>query len=395
MAEDQTLPDAAGGGDAPVETTLHDDISQAVEQIETRDAPPAPGAPAKTPPAGGDPAAAPAPGERARGPDGRFAPAADAPAKAPAKAPAAPAAPGLAQPPKPAPAIGQQPQAQPAAPALRAPASWKPAAREHWAKLPPDVQQEVVRREVETARTLQESSRAREALSYVQQAIGPFAQNIHASGTDAISMIGNLMKADNTLRHGSISDKASLVADIIKNYGVDITALDRVLAGAQPSADPSAMLADQLRRDMDARLQPVMQFFQTMHGARQQRVEQINTEAATEVEAFAADPAHEFYEDVRAEMADIIDLYTQRGASISLQDAYDRAIKLNPQVSEIVTARAEQERASAAASAAQRARRTAAGSISSAPAPAGVAPGPAGDDRRSSIEAAWDSASSG
>jgi regulator of protease activity HflC (stomatin/prohibitin superfamily) len=88
-------------------------------------------------------------------------------------------------------------------------------------------------------------------------------------------------------------------------------------------------------------------------------------------------------------MADIIDLYTQRGATISLQDAYDRAIKINPQVSDIMSKRAEAERVNAAAAAAQRARRTAA-SIGGSAAPAGAGPGPAGDSRRAEIEAAWD-----
>ena len=268
--------------------------------------------------------------------------------------------------------------------------SWKPGAREHWAKLPGDVQQEVVRREAEVARSMQESARAREALSHVQQMIAPYAQNIAASGADAVTQIGNLLKADNILRHGSIAERAGLVADIIKQYGVNIEALDRVLAGQQPSADPNAQFADQMRRELDSRLQPVMQYFNQMRGARESQLARINSEAATDVEAFGNE--HEFFHDVRGDMADIMDMFTRRGQAISLQDAYDRAIKINPQVSEIIAKRAEAERASAAAQAAQRAKRAAA-SITSAPAPAGAGPGPAGDDRRAQIEQAWDSSS--
>jgi hypothetical protein len=253
------------------------------------------------------------------------------------------------------------------------------------------VQQEVVRRETEVGRTLQESARSREALAQVQGVLGPFAANIRAAGVDAITAMGNFFKADNTLRHGSISEKAQLVADIIKNYGVDIKALDSTLAGQPAQADPNAELADRLRREMREQLQPVLQHFSHMQGQRQRALAQINGDATTEVENFGQDAAHEFFEDVRVEMADIIDLYTQRGQPITLQDAYDRAIKLNPQVSEIIAKRAEAERVNAQAAAAQRARRTAA-SISGSPAPAG-SPGPASDDRRGAIEAAWDSAS--
>jgi len=256
------------------------------------------------------------------------------------------------------------------------------------------VQQEVIRRESEVARTMAESHKAREALTHVQGALAPFVQNINATGRDAITAMVDLFKADNTLRHGSIQEKAALAADIIKSYGVDITALDAVLAGQQPAADPNAALAEKLRREMQAQLQPVLGYFNKIQGARQQTLQQINTDAASEVETFQTDGAHEFFDDVRQDMADIIDLFTARGHSITLQDAYERAIRINPQVSDIVAKRAEAERVNAAAAAAQRARRTAA-SIGGSPAPAGAGPGPAGDDRRAALEAAWDQTSSG
>jgi hypothetical protein len=256
------------------------------------------------------------------------------------------------------------------------------------------VQQEVVRREMEVGRALQESSQARNALSHVQSALAPYAANIQATGGDAIACMISLFRADHVLRHGSLAEKAHMAADIIKNYGVDLATLDSVLAGQQPQADPNAALADKLRREMQAQLQPVLQYFGGIQGQRQQALQQINQNASSEVAAFGQDAAHEFYEDVRNDMADIIDLYTARGASISLQEAYERAINLHPQVREIVAKRAEAERASAAAQAAQRARRTAA-SITSAPAPAGAVPGPVADDRRAALAAAFDAHSNG
>lgn len=395
MAEDNTVIDGGGGDDAPVETSRTDDVASAFEQIETRDAPaPAPGDRAAPSDGPGQPAA---PGGRVRGPDGRFAPGTGpTPPQEPADGPGKPQA---AQAPKPALAAGQRPPGAPqppqdpaAAPAIRAPASWKPEAREHWAKLPPQVQQEVARRETEVARTLHESSRAREAVGHLQNVIGPYAQNIAASGSDAVGAIENFLKADNTLRHGSIAEKAQMAANIIKQYGIDIVTLDQVLAGQTPQHDPATQMQEQWRREMQQQLQPVMGFFNQMQTQRQQAMQKINQTAGGEVEAFAQDAAHEFYDDVRHDMADIIDMYTARGQSISLQDAYDRAININPQISAIVAQRAETQRATANAQAAQRARRAAA-SISGSPAPAGARPGVAGDDRRAEIEAAWDDSS--
>jgi len=145
-----STPDTGGSSGEP---SLHDDIASAFEQIETRDAPPAA---ADAPATSGD-ATAPSVGGRIRGPDGKFVAAPDAPAKLAEKALAAPPKPEAAptgkqpvaapqKPPEAAPAAAAAPQA------ARAPVSWKPAAREHWAKLPPEVQQEVARREVEAGR---------------------------------------------------------------------------------------------------------------------------------------------------------------------------------------------------------------------------------------------------
>jgi len=108
-------------------------------------------------------------------------------------------------------------------------------AREQWAKLPVDVQQEVVRREGEVIRTMKESANAREALGHVQNVLAPYAHNIGASGSDALGMMTSLFQADNALRHGSVAEKAQMIANIIKSYGVDLMALDSTLAGQAPT----------------------------------------------------------------------------------------------------------------------------------------------------------------
>ena len=386
MAEENTnveAPEApASGGDSS-----RDDVARAFDEVQSREAPPPDNKATPSPVRAPDVP----PGERLRGPDGRYL---AEPAPKPLATP--PGAPPAAARPAPGPGPLAQPAAKPngatppqeAPQALRAPTSWKPGVREHWAKLPPEVQQEVVRREGEVARAMQESARFRETLGQVQGILGPFAANFAASEGGALGAMQQLFRADHTLRHGSLAEKAQLAADIVKNYGVDIRALDAALAGQELPNDPNAQLASQLRREMQQQLQPVLGFFNQVQGRQQAAFQQINEKASGEVQSFGEDGAHEFFEDVRNDMADIIDFHTARGQVISLQEAYDRAINFNPQLREVVAKRAESERANAAAAAAQRARRTAA-SISSAPAPAGGVPGPANDDRRAAIEAAW------
>jgi len=401
MAEPESAVPSPDAGIAPPAESLRDDVARAFEEIETRDAPPAtpatPPGPAAAQP--GAPAAPKAPGapsadDRPRDPAGRFVPKEGEPAPklAPEAKPQAPAAPAKAAA-KPAPAPGAELPKPDAAPQLRAPASWKAPVREHWTKLPPEVQAEVHKREAEIGKALQETAGARQAVAAVQQVLAPFSNNIRASGSDALGAIQNFFQADHTLRHGSIVEKAQLVASIMKQYAVDIPTLDSVLAGATPQADPNAQLGDQIRRELSAQLQPVLGFFDQVQGQRAQAFGQLEQQAGSEVETFGQDAAHEYFDDVREDMADIIEMATRRGQTMTLQDAYDRATKLNPQVSEILAKRAETERAAQAAQAAQRARRTAA-SVASGPAPAGV-PGPSADDRRAVIEAAWDANSGG
>src|SRR5262245_24177670 len=282
MADNDTNITSTEGGSSG-EPSLRDDLAAALEQVEARDAPPEPKPDAAPAPADAprpDPAAA--PGERGRDPaTGRFTAAPDGAPKPAAKpladAPKPDAAP-VAKAPAPAPAKPQEPpKPDAAAPApTRAPVSWKPAAREHWAKLPPEVQQEVIRRESEVARTMSESHKAREALTHVQQTLAPFVHNINAIGGNPLDAMQQLFTADNVLRHGNVGQKAAMIADIIKNYGVDITALDAVLAGQPLKDDPNAALADRLRKEMQATLQPVLGYFNKIQGARQAQINQIN-----------------------------------------------------------------------------------------------------------------------
>jgi hypothetical protein len=125
-------------------TTLRDAIESAIDSAPAEEAAPTP-APEPSPEAV---EAAPAPeakaadtaSSRSRDEQGRFSKLAEEEA---------------AKPPQEAPqAIQPGPKAEPKAkPAERAPASWRPDVREHWAQLPESVREEVARRESEVQRT--------------------------------------------------------------------------------------------------------------------------------------------------------------------------------------------------------------------------------------------------
>lgn len=293
----------------------------------------------------GAPAEQPTGDTRARDESGRFAPrtAANPEDKVPeggqpqsveGKAPAA--QPPVAQPPQP---VSDQQTARP-------PVSWTPAAREEWAKVPPAVQQEVMRREREITQTLAHTAEARNFHTEFSRTIQPFMGDIQAENSSPMKAVENLMNTAAWLRRGSVEQKASVVANIIKTYGVDVNALDELLSSGQVR-DPSvyggqgqhAGVDPGLQQLLDQRLAPMQQFItglqEKLQAAEQQSMQKVEQSSLE----FLNDPANEFAWDVKDDMADIMDMAAKRGQQMSLQEAYRRATMLHPEVSKILESR--------------------------------------------------------
>ena len=243
--------------------------------------------------------------------------------------------------------------------AIRAPQSWKPAAREHWATLPPDVQAEIARREGETSRVLDETTEARRFRESFQQTITPYEAMLRSEGADPMQAMASLLETARQLRSAPPAQRASLVAQIVKGYGVPIDALDAALAG-QPYQGSHQQTYQDPRVD---------QLFAQMEQAKQQRAQQEAQAADDAVEAFGSDK--EFFADVREDMADIIELSEKRGQKIDLETAYARALKMNDEISKVMSQREAAKQASTAKAATMKAKAAASSVRSSGPPPKG------------------------
>lgn len=278
------------------------------------------------------------------------------------------------------------PKSGPRAQAERAPASWKPEMREHWATLPEGVRTEIHRREVEVQRTLQESAEARKNYDAVMKTVAPYEAFIKAEGSNPIQAIDNLMSTAARLRTGTAPELAQLVAGIVNQFGIGrfgnafIEQLDSALAGQAPKVDPQQSAFEQV---LNQKLAPVQQMLTQFQQAQAQQQQLVQQQAVNEVEQFLS--RAEFGNDVREDMADILEVAQRRGVNMSLQDAYKKAVMMNDQVHSVLNQRAQAQRAQSQTQAAQRAR-SAAVSVSGA-APVGSMQPPAADVR-SAIEAA-------
>lgn len=292
----------------------------------------------------------------------------------------APAAPPSAEAP---PAANEAPK--PAATTMKAPQSWKPEVREKWAALPPEVQAEVDRREKEMGVALKESGEARKSWQAFREVVGPYEGMIRAEGGDPIKAVGSLFQTAAALRTAPPAHKARLVANIIQQFNVDVSALDAALSGQAPPA-PTQGAAPTL--DPEALLQQAEQrVFQRLQTQRQQSVA---AKAQADTEAFINSGEAEFLDDVRPLMANLLDSAGRSGIPLTLKDAYDRACLLSPDVSKVMEQRKAATAATATQAATQRAR-TAASSVRSQPAAPPAAAEP--DDLRSLIRQNWSKAS--
>ena len=270
----------------------------------------------------------------------------------------------------------------------RAPTSWKKEAKGEWATLPLHIRQEVHKREAEINRVLQQSAPDRQLAEQFKTTVQPFMARIQSNGIDPVTAARNLFEADHRLATGHPNDRAQYMAELILEYGIPVEALDAALAplmrgqqapqtGAQGAPDIQALIQQQLQQA----LAPIMQ-------ERQQSQQRAAYEVEQTVESMALDPKYPFFDEVRIDMADIIDLSVKRGVSLSLDEAYSRAVRMNPDTYGQMERQSTVSAATLAHQAALKAK-AAGSSISGAPAGGGGQFNGGDGSLRGAIEAAF------
>lgn len=275
---------------------------------------------------------------------GRFVPK-DPAAPAPeAQKPAAVPQPGTA------PQPGEQPAPQ-AQPAERAPVSVPPALREHWQALPEGFRQYTLQREQQVQVALQQSAEARRFAGEFSQMMQPYLPFMRAEGAEPMQAVQNLMDIAVTLRTGTAAEKARTIAQIVGAYGVDIAALDSALAGVAPDPAQQGFDPSLVQREVQRALSPLVQQAEARRAQMEQRTA---AEVQSEIAAFAE--KHEFFADLRMAMADMMDVAEAQGRKLTLEEAYEAAAYLNPEIRRVMLAREQAKSAQSTNATAQRAK---------------------------------------
>ena len=257
----------------------------------------------------------------------------------------------------------------PAVEAKRAPSSWKKDAAAEFDKLPPHVQDEVLRRETDFHKGIEGFKQHADLGRSMERALQPYMQTIQQLGVAPDQAVGALLKADAMLRNPDPSVRAQYFASLAQQYGIDLGQAAQV-----PQRDPYTFQLEQRL----AQIQQQQEQFQ--QSQQEQQREALNSE----LQAFAATAEH--FEAVKEDMAALL----QAGRATDLKDAYDKAVYANPQTRQSLL---EQQRAEALKQAqtqalANRAKAAAVSVKGSSPASgSGAAP----TNLRAALESAWNS----
>ena len=252
----------------------------------------------------------------------------------------------------------------------RPPASWKKDFHEDWNQAPDRLKEYAWQREEQMRRGVEPLLTKAQFADQMQTAIEPYMQTIRGMGLEPVDAIKALMNADHVLRTSAPDQKLAYFHQLAQQYGIN-------LAGQQaPQVDPTIFA---LQNELNNVRGEVMTWKQQQEAAQNQTL-------LGEINNFASKAEH--FEDARPTMIQLL----QSGMAESLEDAYDKAIRLNPELFETVQ-QAQQAKIAARQSAemnrAAKAARAAAVSVrSSTP---GTNTAPKAQDRRSLLAEAFDS----
>lgn len=254
-------------------------------------------------------------------------------------------------------------------PTLAPPSSWSKASKSLYDKLPDDVKREVHKREADFHAGYQQLKPKADFADRVAAVLQPYQQTLaqlQQQGIDPPTAINKLLQADHVLRYSEPSKKAAFLADLAVQYGVDIKALAHV-----PTPDPNVIA---MRQQLEA-VQMQRQQEMAQQQAQQQQI------LMQQIQEFASDPKNEHFALVRDEMALLLD----QGKAATLQEAYDKAVWMRPDIRQTLLKRRETEAKQKALEATQR-KRAKTASVSVKGSQAGKPGKPASDDIRGILE---------
>ena len=200
----------------------------------------------------------------------------------------------------------------------KAPASWKKEYHEHWAKADPKMQEYAWQREEQMKRGVEPLLSKAQFADAMNEALQPYLPTIQGLGLKPEQAVAALAQADYTLRNSAPAQKMQYLAQLAASYGIN---LNQAMQGgqqggqqiAQNSVDP---MVYQLQNELNTVRGEVM-------GWKQQQEMAENQTLLSEINSFSMSAEH--FEEARPTMIQLL----QSGVAETLDDAYEKAIRLD------------------------------------------------------------------
>lgn len=209
--------------------------------------------------------------------------------------------------------------------ATKTPESWMHGERaKHWETLTPAAKEELAKREAEVHQGITKMDEERQLGKQIRDVVTPYLATIQAEGGTPVTAVQSLLNTAHVLRTADPYTKAAHVAQVIKQFDVDLSLLGTAVQGQPRQADPMLMTMQQKLDAVENQLR------------EQTNLQKANEDAKvqSEIAKFQSDPANKYFEQVKPEMVKLL----SAGVAQTLPEAYQIATMANPTVRPLVLA---------------------------------------------------------
>ena len=207
----------------------------------------------------------------------------------------------------------------------RPPASWKKDYHEIWAKADPKMQEYAWQREEQMRRGVEPLLSKAQFADTMQEVLQPYMTTLQGLGLTPEKAVSALMEADHKLRTSDPQTRLAYFQQLAQSYGINLGAM-QAQGGQAPQTSTNSVdpLVWQLQNELNQVRGEVM-------GWKQQQEMMENQTLLNEINQFSLKAEH--FEDVRPAMIQLL----QSGMAETLDEAYEKAIRLDSNLFEQVS----------------------------------------------------------
>lgn len=206
--------------------------------------------------------------------------------------------------------VAADPADKPAVVERPVPKSWAKEAHELWAKTPPEVQAQIELREKQMLDGIEQYRGEFGFAKSIRDVFAPYKAALQAQGWDEPKTVAYLMSTHQRLTQGTVEQRTEAYRALGKSLGLAADGAVETGAAADPHVKELTDKVNKLETSLTTR--------------EQADIKAARDRISKEVEAFASDPKHPYFDEV----ADDVIVYLNAGKSI--EDAYEKAVFANP-----------------------------------------------------------------